>query len=395
MRVRVLGPMQVEIAGTAVGLGGRLPRQLFAALVVRAGASVSYRRWSPRSARTKAYPHNDPMAPPSPTQRRLTPHDVAKLVRISFGPQAEVADAAPLTGGGFAAVWRVRLADGRDSVLKVGPAPDARLLSYEKDLIAAEASYFRLVRQAGAAPVPEVLHHGQHWLFTGYLDGTALPALPTTADGAGARHDAGAAVARIHRLTGDRYGYTGDRAHGATWRQAFTAIIDDLLGDATAWNVTLPVPTDHVRDVVGRHAPVLDVVERPALLHFDLWDGNLLAAIDAAGATRLTGLVDGERHLYGDVLLDLVSPCLLRRIEDEPEHPFLRGYVAETGVPFVVDETVRRRLTLYRLHLYLIMLIEIPSRGMAGPYGDARRARLGPLFESEVAALDRASVVDA
>jgi len=41
VRVRVLGPMQVEIAGTAVGLGGRLPRQLFATLVVRAGASVS------------------------------------------------------------------------------------------------------------------------------------------------------------------------------------------------------------------------------------------------------------------------------------------------------------------------------------------------------------------
>lgn len=120
---------------------------------------------------------------------------------------------------------------------------------------------------------------------------------------------------------------------------------------------------------------------------------HLLAAIDADGATRLTGLVDGERHLYGDVLLDLVSPCLFRRIEDEPEHPFLRGYVAETGVPFVVDETVRRRLTLYRLHLYLIMPIEIPSRGMAGPYGDARRARLGPLFESEIAALDSAPVV--
>jgi DNA-binding SARP family transcriptional activator/tetratricopeptide (TPR) repeat protein len=41
VRVRVLGPMEVEIAGTAIGLGGRLPRQLFAALVVRAGESVS------------------------------------------------------------------------------------------------------------------------------------------------------------------------------------------------------------------------------------------------------------------------------------------------------------------------------------------------------------------
>ena len=335
------------------------------------------------------------MAPPSPTQRRLTSDDVATLVQASFGPHAEVADAAPLTGGGFAAVWRVRLADGRDTVLKVGPTSDARLLSYETGLIAAEAAYFHLVHDAGAAPVPEVLHHGEDWVFTGYLDGTALPALPDTADSAGARHDAGAAVARIHRLTGDRYGYPGDRTHGATWRQAFTTVVDDLLADAAAWDVTLPVPADHVRDAVDRHAPVLDLVERPALLHFDLWDGNLLAAIDADGATRLTGLVDGERHLYGDVLLDLVSPCLLRRIEDEPEHPFLRGYVTETGVPFVVDATVRRRLTLYRLPLYLIMLIEIPSRGMAGTYGDARRARLGPLLESEVAVLDGARVVTA
>jgi DNA-binding SARP family transcriptional activator len=41
VRVHVLGPLQVEIEGTEVGLGGRLPRQLFAALVVRVGESVS------------------------------------------------------------------------------------------------------------------------------------------------------------------------------------------------------------------------------------------------------------------------------------------------------------------------------------------------------------------
>jgi aminoglycoside phosphotransferase (APT) family kinase protein len=342
---------------------------------------------------------NPKVVPPSPTQRQLTASDVATLVRASFGPRAAVADAAPLTGGGFAAVWRVRLDDGRDTVLKVGPPPSVRLLSYETDLLAAEAAYFRLVRDAGV-PVPHVLHYGAdsgvldgEWLFTGFLDGTALPALPATANDAGARYDAGAAVARVHRLTGNRYGYTGNRTHAATWRLAFTAIIDELLTDAAAWNVTLPVPVDRIRDVVARHAPVLDIVDRPALLHFDLWDGNLLAAIDAGGTTRLTGLVDGERHLYGDWLLDLVSPCLLRRIEDEPHHPFLRGYAAETGEPFVADETVRRRLTLYRLHLYLIMLIEIPSRGMTGPYADARRARLNPLFQYEFATLVRPSLL--
>jgi aminoglycoside phosphotransferase (APT) family kinase protein len=332
--------------------------------------------------------------PPSPTQRQLTTGEVAALVHASFGPRSAVADAVPLTGGGFAAVWRVRLRDGRDTVLKVGPPAGVRLLSYEADLIAAEATYFRLVREAGV-PVPDVLYHGTDrsvldvdWLFTSFLDGIALPALTADVDDAGARYDAGVAIARVHRLTGDRYGYTGDRAHGGTWRLAFTAIMEELLTDAVAWDVTLPVPAQRLRDVLARHAPVLDLVQRPALLHFDLWDGNLLAAVDGTAATRLTGLVDGERYLYGDWLVDLVSPCLLRRIEDEPGHPFLRGYVVESGKPFFAEETVRTRLALYRLHLYLLMLVEIPSRGMTGPPGDARRARIEPLFQHELTRLE-------
>ncbi len=329
----------------------------------------------------------------SPTQRRLTVVDVAALVRASFGPRAAIVHAAPLTGGGFAAVWRVRLDDGRDTVLKVGPSPGMGLLSYEKDLVAAEAMYFRLARDAGA-PVPEVLHHGcdprvldGDWLFTRFLDGTALPELPSAVDDTQARYDAGAAVARVHRVTGDRYGYCGDRAHGETWRQAFTTIMDELLADAIRWHVALPAPSDHIRRLVARHAAVLDAVDRPALLHFDLWDGNLLAAVDTSGTTRLTGLVDGERHLYGDRLLDFVSPCLLRRIEDEPAHPFLRGYAAESDEPIVFDVPARRRLTLYRLHLYLIMLIEMPSRGMTGVDARDRRALLNPLLSAELTTL--------
>jgi hypothetical protein len=47
----------------------------------------------------------------SPTRRSLEATDVRALVRASFGPQADVVDCAELSGGGFAAVWRVRLAD--------------------------------------------------------------------------------------------------------------------------------------------------------------------------------------------------------------------------------------------------------------------------------------------
>ena len=267
-------------------------------------------------------------------------------------------------------MWRAGLADGRDVVVKVGPPPGTRLLRYERGLVAAEAAYFRTVR-AGApgVPVPEVLHLADDWIVTTLLPGTSLTELP---DDPGVREELGAAIAGLHRITGPRFGYTGDRAAGPDWPTAYGAIIADLLADARDWDVPLPAGLDAL---AGRHHDTLATVTRPALLHFDLWDGNVLAADG-----RLTGLVDGERFLWGDPLLDLVSPALFHRIEEEPEHPFLRGYTAATGL--VVDDAARTRLALYRIHLYVLMLTEGPSRGI--PVGGERHDFLTGLLEAEL-----------
>ena len=61
------------------------------------------------------------------------------------------------------------------------------------------------------------------------------------------------------------------------------------------------------------------------------------------------------------------------QIEREPEHPFLRGYA---GGPVAWDVRSRRRLALYRLHLYLLMLVEMPSRGMSERTDRGRYHRL-------------------
>ncbi|GIJ20809.1 phosphotransferase family protein [Micromonospora lutea] len=331
------------------------------------------------------------MAPVSPTQRILSPDDVVDLVRSSFGPDPRVVDCGPLSGGGFAAVWWARLDGDRDVVLKVAPPPTARLLRYETDLLAAEARYFRLVaKRAPQVPVPPVLHHGRdrrlgEWLVTGRLPGRALPDLD--GDDEPVRADLGAATASLHRITGDRFGYDAGRTGGPTWSATFTAIIDDLLADAADWDVALPVPPERFRALVARHDALLDTVRRPALLHFDCWDGNVLAAPAADGAYRMCGLVDGERFLYGDPLLDLVSPLLFRRAEDEPTHPFLRGYAEATGVPLVFDDGVRRRLALYRMHLHLLMTVEMPSRGITPDNDPGRHALLAELLVRDLADL--------
>lgn len=290
------------------------------------------------------------------------------LLSGAFG--VNVSDAAELSGGGFAAVWRAVLADGRDVVVKVGPPAGARLLRYERGLIAAEAAYFRTVR-AGApgVPVPEVLHLGADWIVTTLLPGDSLTGSP---DSAGVREQLGAAIAGLHRITGPHFGYTGDRPAAADWPTAYGAMMASLLADAADWAVPLPPGID---TLAARHHANLATVTRPALLHFDLWDGNVLA-----DGGRLTGLVDGERFLWGDPLLDLVSPALFHRIEDAPEHPFLRGYAAATGL--VLDDAARIRLALYRVHLHVLMLAEGPSRGI--PVGSERHDYVTGLLREEL-----------
>ncbi|MEU4688221.1 aminoglycoside phosphotransferase family protein [Actinoplanes sp. NPDC023714] len=310
----------------------------------------------------------------SPTQRSLILDDVAAIVRSGLG--SGVRDGAELTGGGFATVWRVTLDSGDQVVVKVGPPPQARLLGYEKNVLAAEAEYFRLVRErVPGVPVPLVLATSEAgaepaWLITTLLPGRAL----TEGDSPQARRQLGAALARVHTVTGPHFGYTGDRPSGDSWPAVFAAMLDQLRADAAHWNVPLP-PLD---GLVARYHDALAEVTRPALLHWDLWDGNVLVAPDGS----LSGVVDGERYLYGDPLLDLVSPALFRRIEEEPGHPFLAGY-ARTE-PW--DRPALVRMALYRIHLYTLMLTEGPSRGI--PADGERHDYLTTLLTDELKHLD-------
>jgi fructosamine-3-kinase len=303
----------------------------------------------------------------SPTQPDLSEKDIAAIVMEGLG--AGIIGAEELSGGTFAAVWRAAVADGRQVVVKVAPPASARMLRYEVGMIPSEAEYFAMVgEQVPGVPVPSVLAVQPSWIITSLLPGAPL----SERESARARTEAGAAIRRVHTITGDRFGYTGDRASGPDWPTAFARIMAELRADAADWNVPLP-PLDAV---VERHHDVLATVTRPALLHFDLWDGNVLVGPDGG----LTGLVDGERYLYGDPLLDLVSPALFHRIEQMPDHPFLAGYQ-----PSPFDESARIRLALYRVHLYTLMITECPSRGIERSTG--RHDYVTGLLEQELAAL--------
>jgi aminoglycoside phosphotransferase (APT) family kinase protein len=306
----------------------------------------------------------------SPTQRQLTASDIESFARQAF-PDQQVRECGPLSGGTFAAVWRVRLSDGRDTVVKVGPEPSTKLLTYEADMITSEAAYYRLVKQhVPTAPVPTVLYGCEEFVFTTFLPGTPLSELD---DDPGIREQVGAVFAAIHKIKGPFFGYPGSmRPQANTWPEAFSGMVDALLHDAVTWNVE--VPTQRIQRVIAKSHDTLTEITVPTLVHFDLWDGNILCCNG-----KLTGLVDGERYLYGDPLIDFVSTALFQRIEDNPDHPFVKGYGPV--------ELNKHRLGLYRLYLYLLMHVEVPSRGIT----DQRRiGYVEQLLGEELDALETA-----
>ena len=295
----------------------------------------------------------------SPTQRVFVRSDVDAAVASCF-PGHTVQQATVLTGGSFGTVWRVGLDDGRDVVLKVGPDPAARVLRYEAGMLESEAEYLRLVVAAPEVPAARLLAQTPDYLFMSLVPGTPLPDLPAGTDTRGVRFASGAAIARLHRINGDFFGYAGPRARASTWPEAYRAMIEALLADAVDWSLALPVRPDEVRRAVEASTDVLATVTEPTLTHFDLWDGNVLAIADD-GPLRLGGLVDGERHLFGDPFIDFVSPALFRDIFDDgrpvrgrlPIRPPVRGGSPGTSAHLVSQ-----------LYLYLVMLVEMPSRGL-------------------------------
>lgn len=293
-----------------------------------------------------------------------------------------VVGAERLTGGMFATTYRVTLAGGRRVVVKTAPVDDDRLLTYEHDLVRTEGLVYALAADRPGLLMPRLLaaDHSRTAFPGDVVVAAHLDGVPWTEAGLGspaddpraarAERDLGALMARLHEVTGERFGYVGavhvrggeadppgTRLHGATWPAAFGRMLGALLADAARWGVD--VPASEVRDALVRHHEALAAVERPRLVHGDLWPGNLF--VDPEDGA-LVGVVDAERALWADPLVELVGADQVGR--GPAPAGLLAGYAAQAGAPLdVTSDAARARLLLYRLHMSLVLCVEaVPRR---------------------------------
>ncbi|WP_300519254.1 fructosamine kinase family protein [Aliiroseovarius sp.] len=194
---------------------------------------------------------------------------------------SQVAATRPLHGGDLSEVTLVTLADGARLVAKRGPMVDR------------EAVMLGIMGDAGA-PVPGVLGVGGNVLLLDYL-----PETRPTPEGWRAL---GLGLGTLHGQEARGYGWDDDYAFGPVaipngWMEDWAVFWAErqVLPLARA----LPAPlARRVEVAAGRLPELIPARPRPALLHGDLWTGNVLFG---AGSAHL---IDPASY-HGDPEVDL------------------------------------------------------------------------------------------
>ncbi|MEX0304612.1 MAG: fructosamine kinase family protein [Leisingera sp.] len=211
---------------------------------------------------------------------------------------AGVTRTRPLHGGDLSDVQLLQLSDGRHVVAKSGP------------LVEREAAMLQAIRAAGV-PAPEILAAAAGLLL--------MQALNETAGSPAGWQALAGSLRQLHAATGTQYGWDCGYAFGhveipnaplQNWPEFWAA--RRLLADPGA------LPRDlrrRIERLCTRLPELLPAAPPPALLHGDLWTGNVLFSADTAY------LIDPACY-YGHAEVDR---AMLHRL-GAPPAAFYAGY---------------------------------------------------------------------
>lgn len=205
----------------------------------------------------------------SVTKRKLDVEQIRMLVRKAFGSDTVVNEIRELTDGYFNMSYYLSMSNGIDTVLKVAPLNDVRVLRYEYGLMKTEVFVLKELAGLESVPCPVVQHYDEsktildsEYFFMSCLEGTPLNKVKdkiTCEQYDRLVSTLGVYAREISRIEGAYFGFINNKSKRyRTWYECFLSMVTDLLDDAEDVGLELPVQRQHALDIVKKEPGIVE-----------------------------------------------------------------------------------------------------------------------------------------
>ncbi len=293
------------------------------------------------------------------TKNKKSNEEIFTMLQKAFGDNLalEEVQIKELTGGFFNVAYEV-IMRGRAVILKIAPPSDVKVMSYEHNMMKAEAEAMQLVYEKTSVPVPKVLYYdashsvcNADYFFMEKIEGESffelnIKELISSDVQKQIYKEVGRYSKEINQIRGERFGYYAlTEKQGDSWKEVFLQMLEEVLKDGERVDISLGISYEEVRKLVLQASPVLEEVKEPFLVHWDLWDGNVFVQNNS-----VSGIIDYERAMWADPLMEFNF-----RGHNNIEE-FYKGYGGN------LREAAPVRSLLYDIYLYAILIIETNYR---------------------------------
>ena len=269
-----------------------------------------------------------------------------------------IGNISPLGDGEFNAVFSVT-ADGKDYAVKIAPAPDCEVLTYEKNMMQSEIYWYEQIHKHTDINAPEIIYTDftretipVDWFIMEKIGGESLRYCKLTKE----EKEAGDssildAAASIHKVKGTQFGYpAGEKSD--TWYEALKHIITNLINDCAKKGRKCR-NGERMLSALEKHREVFASAEC-CMVNFDLHTGNMM--YDKDNKKGKFWIVDLERGLWGDRIIDFVMFDMMKPMEKKTKTLEYYNSVAENKI--TVNRDIKLRYAMGQALMGLIMETE-------------------------------------
>ena len=279
--------------------------------------------------------------------------NIIRMAEAAF-PGKGVPQIEELTEGMCNAAYKLTFTAGFQAILKIASPIEEGFTTNERNLMEAEVKALRLVAKYTDIKVPEVYYYDASrilcegdYFFMECMEGVNWFTVYESLDEemkAKLRKEVGMVQRELIQVSGEKFGLLGDVDNQfCTLHEFVYYLMGNVLSDAERKNVEIGVSKDEVLRLLEKDKEYFSEVEKPTLVHCDMWEGNIFIKDGS-----ICGIIDWERAVWGEPLMD--DP--FRYHKRNPE--LLAGFGAKELSPSEL-----RRIFWYDVLLYLTMMTEV------------------------------------